>query len=475
MLIRKNTKAFKTILEIISTCQHRGDREKLIRLYIAKAGHTVLDRIAVEGMGDAALFYEMNYQTVLNSLRSSNHQLHVSDEIPGVYFFRSNSNKAWDETPFEFDEAIKKELSALPELPVLRKKEKLQKSVIQIGKSKAASTGKKEKAELKKSAITIPEKGPRQPNYKLRHKIHFSDLDKIIFRQPQGTRQDILDYYNKIAEYILPYLKDRPLFIRSQLGKGQPPIELSVEGLFKDNPGQLPEWVQSTTLSVAGEKRKMLLCNDKEHLLFYVGMGCLEFSPCHSRIKSVHSPDYLVLVIDSPDEEGAKLTEVAAATGDILKGLQLPSFLKTDGMSGLHAYVPLDSKSTFETSRMVAEYICKLVALKIPDRVSLKGIDGYIYGRVLLDASVNMEGANVVAPYSLVADDAATVATPLCWDEPKMSATVGSGAETWLELKEKIFKRIKQAGDPFKALFKKKQSADSLLDRLEKNYAFLFP
>src|SRR5687768_7756501 len=125
MLIRKNTKAFKTILEIVSVCQSRVDREKLIRLYITKAGHSVNERINVEAIqGDAALFYEMNYQSVLNNLQSPNHQLHVSDETPGIYFFHSTSNKVWDETPFEFDEEIKKEFSSLPELPVLRKKEK---------------------------------------------------------------------------------------------------------------------------------------------------------------------------------------------------------------------------------------------------------------------------------------------------------------------------------------------------------------
>lgn len=96
MLIRKNTKAFKTIAEIILACQQRVDREKFIRLYITKAGHTVHDRISVEGIqGDAALFYEMNYQSVLNNLQSSNHQLHASDEIPGIYFFRSASNKTF--------------------------------------------------------------------------------------------------------------------------------------------------------------------------------------------------------------------------------------------------------------------------------------------------------------------------------------------------------------------------------------------
>ena len=469
MLIRKNTKAFKTILEIISACQGRPNREKLIRLYITRAGHSINDRISVEGIqGDAALFYEMNYQSVLNNLQSSSHQLHISDEIPGIYFFHSSSNKVWDETPFEFDEAIKKEFSSLPELPMVRKKEKPEKFVFSTGKSKAESEGKKEKAGPKKAAPIVSEKGPRQPGYKLRHKIHFTDLDKVIFRDPQLAKQDILDYYNKIAEYILPYLKDRPLWTRLQSGKGQPPVELMVEELFNEDTEQLPDWIQSTMVSKGKEKKKMLLCNDKEHLLFYVEMGCVEFCPYHSRTKSIDFPDYIVLAFDSPDTELEKAADVMSAVSVVLKGLQLPSFFKTDGMSGLHVYIPLDSKSTFDTTRQVADYVSKLIALKMPERISLNGTDEYVYGRVSLDASNNKKGAGVVAPFSLVASETVAIATPLSSDP----AAEKLHQEPFSE--EKILKRLKQEGDSFQTLFKKKVNADTLLDRLEKNYAFLF-
>ena len=476
MLIRKNTKTFKTILEIISRCQGRVDREKLIRLYITRAGHSISDRISVEGIqGDAALFYEMNYQSVMNNLQSPSHQLHISDEISGIYFFHSSSNKVWDETPFEFDEAIKKEFSSLPELPIVRKKEKPEKFVFPTGKSiadsggkKSEAGGKKERLSPKKAAAVVPEKGPRQPGYKLRHKIHFTDLEKVVFRDPHLTKQDILDYYNKVAEYILPYLKDRPLWTRLQSGKGQAPVELSVEELFNEDRELLPDWVQSMMISKGKEKKKMLLCNDKEHLLLYVEMGCVEFCPYHSRTKSIDLPDYIILALNSPDAELEKATDVVSALSVVLEGLQLPSFFTSDGISGLHVYIPLDSKSAFDTALKVAVYIARLIALKMPERISLNGADDYGYGRVSLDASINRKGAGVVAPYSLVASEAVSVATPL----PRDSVADMLHQEPFNE--EKILKSLKQNGDPFQTLFKKKVNADGLLDRLEKNYAFLF-
>ena len=486
MLIRKNTKAFKTILEIITACRDRQDREQLIRMFITKAGDTIRERINVEGIqGEAALFYEMNYQAVLGNLKSSNHQLHHSDEIHGVYFFRSTSNKVWDETPFEFDEAIKKEFGSLPELPALRKKAKAEKFVFPAPKvkseSKAAPKTKSDsrpaqekKAPRKEKTETNKEKSepksarvvalwPKQPDYKLKQEIHFTGLERITLRQAQLTKKNVLDYYDKIAEYLLPYLKDRPLVIRLHRDGQQGSASTTLDSLQKNSAEEIPTWIRTAK---AG-KEQLLLCNDREHLLFYVQIGCLEFHAAHSRIKSLHAPDYLILAIESPDYELAKAVDVVLAAKEILTALQLPSFAKTDGVSGLHIYVPLDAKSDFDAGKQAAEYLCKLVRLKIPDRVTLKGSDAPAFGKVSLDCQINEQGKGVVAPYSLVTQSA-NVATPLLWEE----VNEGLKAEDFNH--ERIFKRLKEEGDPFETLLKKKVNADELLQSLETNYSFLF-
>lgn len=469
MLIRKNTKAFKTISEIIRVCQGRADREKLVRLYITKAGHSIQDRISVEGIqGEAGLFYEMNYQAVLNNLTSSSHQLQVSDDIPGIYFFHSSSNKVWDETPFEFDEAVKKEFSALPELPLVRKKAKAEKFVFPVPQPKkpAPVPPKKEKAAPARVARAV-EQGPKQPGYKLKHKIFFTDLEKVIFRQPQATRRDVLDYYNNMADYLLPYLKDRPQSIRLHSGNRQTNIATTREDLFPKNEQEIPDWIYTATISRGKVQDRLLLCNDKDHLLFYVQAGGLEFSPSLSRVRSLERPDVMIIAIDSPESHLAKAVEVALVAKEILSGLRLPAFVKTDGMSGLHIYIPLDSKSEFEASRKAAEYICKLISLKIPDKVAFKELDAG-YGKVSLDYSANAEGKSVIAPYSLVSRESAIVTAPLLWEEVRP----GLLAEDFTP--ETIFKRLKQKGDPFEGLFSKKINADALLEQLDKHYSFMF-
>lgn len=467
MIIRKNTKAFKTIAAIITACQERPDREKLIRLYITKAGHTVKDRISVEGIqGDTGLFYEMNYQTVLNSLKSANHQLYQSDDVPGIYFFHSTSNKTWDETPFEFDEAIKKDFSALPDLPIVRKKDKPEKFVFSRPDVKEKSQPvKKEKAAHKK-ADSIPDKGPKQPGYKLKHKIHFTDLERIVIRQPRLSKEGILNYYNGIAEYILPYQKDRPQLIHVHSNDTRTIKCRSLEDLTR-NHVQVPDWLQTTSASKSRTPGHLLLCNDKEHLLFYAEIGCLEFWSGHARTKSPESPDYIVIDIESPASFDQTI-DVAQIANRVLSGLQLPSFVKTNGMSGLHIYIPLDSKSEFEASKKAAEYICKLIRLKIPDLVALQGSDDNSYGKVSLEYMLNQTGADVVVPYSLIPGEGTTVATPLLWEEVK------EGLRPEAFNHETIFTRLRKTGDPFEVFFKKKVNADVLLERMENNYAFLF-
>lgn len=468
MLVRKNTKAYKTILQLITACQDRADRDKLVRLYITKAGDSLAHRISIEGIeGDAALFYEMTYQTVLNNLRSSDHQLQVNDEIPGVYYFHSSSNKVWDETPFEFDEAIRREFASLPELPIVRKKEASKKFVLPSPEPKpTAASPKKEKAPRPAKVAKTVDKGPKQPDFRVKHPIHFENLDKLIFRQAKVTKRDVLEYYDKLAEYLLPWLKDRPLSVRLQ-GEGSKVMELTVETLFKDEADDMPEWVKTTPGSTGKKESRLLFCGDKEHLLLYVERGCLEFIPSHARMKEVTSPDYIVIHVDSPDSGLEKAIAVALTGKDILEGLNLPSFIKTDAASGFHIYVPLDSKSDHETGQRVAEYICKLIRLKIPDVITLKGVTGYVYGKVSLDYTLNQEGKGIIAPYSLVSGQSPIVSTPLLWEE----VAEGLRAEDFDH--RSIFERLQQVDDPFGSIFKKKISAADLLQKMEEHYGFL--
>jgi bifunctional non-homologous end joining protein LigD len=262
-------------------------------------------------------------------------------------------------------------------------------------------------------------------------------------------------------------LKDRPQLIRLQEAGGRSVSYASLNSLAQDYREALPHWIQ-TASALKDKSESLLLCNDKDHLLLYAEIGYVEFNPRHSRTKLPGYPDYIIITIDSAESEFSKVVDVALIVRDVLTGLKLPSFVKTDGVSGLHIYIPLDAKSDFVTCKNVGEYICKLINLKIPALVSLEGSEGNSFGKIILNYSVNEDGRAVVAPYSLVNGQSPNVATPLLWDN--LNQDIQPDQFNY----QTIFKRLKQNGDPFAVLFRKKMDAQALLEMLDSNYSFLF-
>jgi bifunctional non-homologous end joining protein LigD len=464
MLIRRNTKAFKSINEIVSVCQTRADRQELVRLYITKAGQSVADMISIGGsQSEAAFFYDLNYHAIANNLKSSTHQLYQSDEIPGLYFFHSTLSKDWDETPFEFDVKVKELFATLPELPATRQKGKHADFVLPDHTAKPTGKQPDKPKVVEKKATMFIDRGPKQPDYKLKKSIEFTDLERVVFRNPQISKKDVLHFYNKISEYLLPYLKDRPHLVRMQSDMKMSSAFRNLEVLPKLSSDGDPDWIQSVEDS-NGET--MFLANDKEHLLYYVQSGCVEFVPCHSRKNALASPDYMIIGVDPGSDFISAVNVVLMAKG-ILDGLKLPSFIKTDARSGFHIYIPLDSKSEYDSCSEAAELICRLIRLKDPSHVTLKGDIDQSYGKVMLDYSLNEEGVGVICPYSLASGGPATIATPLLWEE----VTEELHIEDYNY--DMIFNRLKKVGDPFEELYSKKINADTILERLQEHYSFL--
>src|SRR5690606_31068013 len=129
----------------------------------------------------------MNYQTILSNLDSANHQLHVSDDVAGIYFFHSTSNKAWDEAPFEFDEAILEEFNSLQELPAVRKKEKVEKYVFPTPANKQQTSERKKTHTAAKKYVRKKPKGSEQSRFKRKQDIIITNLEKTVYRKDNVT------------------------------------------------------------------------------------------------------------------------------------------------------------------------------------------------------------------------------------------------------------------------------------------------
>lgn len=304
-----------------------------------------------------------------------------------------------------------------------------------------------------------------QPDFTLKHPLTFSQLNKVLFPDLKLTKLDILTYYDSLSEHILPYMIDRPQFLRWHRGDIKKSIyNKSITRLRKETGMHIPSWVEVVKLPSVTyqEQREYIVCADKDHLLFLIQTGCIELSPWHSIITSLDYPDYVVIDLDPVDISFNDVVEVALAAKEVLDVMELPSFLKTSGSKGMHIYIPLDAKTDYTTSREFCHLVCQVIHKRIPEITSLNRLPEHRRGKVYLDYLQNSFGKTIAAPYCIRPNEFAGVATPLYWEDLNSSFNV-SDFNYYT-----ILNRLKDKGDPFEKLFHQVVNAGEKLSMFKK-------
>ncbi len=270
----------------------------------------------------------------------------------------------------------------------------------------------------------------------------FSHLDKLYWKEDKITKGDLIHYYQKMAPYLLPYLKNRPLVMKRF------PEGIDGENFFqKQAPQNLPSFVK--TVKIKHETREILyiVCQNLETLLYVVNLGTIELHPFHSRLKNFEKPDYAVLDLDPENVPFDAIVEVALVIHELLK--KVPHFIKTSGARGMHIYLPLQAKYTYEQSVNFAKIIAFKAFEKLPKIISLERKPVKRQKRVYIDYLQNHFGQTIVAPYSVRGKPQATVSTPLSWDEIK------PGLDPKKFTIDTLPKRVTKKGDLFLPVLEK--------------------
>ncbi len=273
------------------------------------------------------------------------------------------------------------------------------------------------------------------------HSLKFTNLDKVLWPAEGYTKRDIIRYYHQVAGYMLPYLKNRPQSLnRFPDGIGAP-------GFYqKDVTGKVPDWITKYPYTVKGERKRKhyMLCNNEAALLYMVNLGVIDLNPWSSSVHSPDQPDWCILDLD-PDTGNTfeQVVQTARVIHDILAALKVPSCCKTSGSTGLHIYIPLAAKYTYEQSQLFARWIAVNAAGQL-DFTSTERMTGKRRGKVYIDYLQNRPAATVAAPYSLRPKPGATVSMPLHWEE------VGRNLRMEDFNIENAFARLKSEGDLFK-------------------------
>jgi len=252
------------------------------------------------------------------------------------------------------------------------------------------------------------------------HELKFNHVTKLYWPEDKITKGQMLNYYYKVGEYMMPYLKDRPMSLNRFPGG------IHGQSFYQKNvTDKAPDWAKTFDhVTDEGKVTKYLVGTDEASLLWMASLGCIEINPWFSRAETPDNPDYCVIDLDPDKHTYDQVVEAARITKDILDAIDVPSYPKTSGSTGMHIYIPLEGKYTYQQSQLFANIIVKLVHKQIPDYTSLERSIAARNGKMYLDFLQNRPGATIAGPYSLRPKPGATVSTPLSWDEVKPGLTI---------------------------------------------------
>jgi bifunctional non-homologous end joining protein LigD len=319
----------------------------------------------------------------------------------------------------------------------------------------------------------------------------FSNLDKVFWNKtqehPQFTKNDLIDYYDKIADWLLPYLKDRPLSLSRY------PDGITGRSFYHKNwDNEKPEYVNSVQVYSKSKEAiiNYLLCNNKDTLLWLANLGCIEMHPWYSRINDynictdsnmlyedkcgLNYPDFIVFDLDpyiySGKEKKAQEPEynvkafkatvdVAYNLEELFNALNIRSYIKSSGKTGLHIFVPIINSYTFEQTKSFAEVIGKILKKRHPQKITMDWDISKRNGRVFFDHNQNAKGKTIASIFSIRPTTSATVSMPINWEE---LCDILPTDFTMLNVSE----IVKKKGNPWKELLENRQDINKILQNV---------
>lgn len=252
-------------------------------------------------------------------------------------------------------------------------------------------------------------------------KLEFTHLDKVFFPKTKTTKGDLIEYYRSVADYILPYLKDRPHSLNRHPGG------INGESFYQKNNPHLPAWVPHVDIYSESndENLRWVVGGDLDTLLYMVQLGCIEINPWNSRVGHLKKPDWLVMDLDPEGISFEQVVAVALTTKEVCGELKVSSYPKTSGKTGIHVYIPLGAKYSYDQTKNLAHLIALEVNKRQPKITSVERMPEKRRRKIYVDFLQNRQGQTLAAPYSVRPTPDASVSMPLHWDEvtPGLSPT----------------------------------------------------
>jgi bifunctional non-homologous end joining protein LigD len=290
-------------------------------------------------------------------------------------------------------------------------------------------------------------------------KLSLTNLDKVLYPATGFTKGQVVDYYVRVAPYLVPHLAGRPLTMKRYPGG------VEQEFFFEKNaPKHRPDWVKTAPVWSEGNKRTInyLLANDLPTLVWIANLASIELHPSLSLAADIATPTMIVFDLDpGPPANIVQCAQVGLWVRDIFDHFGLQSFPKTSGSKGLQIYVPLNTKTTYEQTKSFAHALARLLEHEHPELVVSDMKKAVRTNKVFVDWSQNDQHKTTISVYSLRAREHPTVSTPVTWEEVEHSLKKKDAGRLVFEAKD-VLARVEKLGDLFEPVQKLKQKLPQL-------------
>lgn len=278
-----------------------------------------------------------------------------------------------------------------------------------------------------------------------------SNLDKVLWPEDGYTKGEMINYYVRIAPYLIPHLSQRPLVLTRY------PNGISGKSFYQKNaPDYLPEWISTYPWYSSDSDRviNFILAEETATLAWLANQACLEMHPWLSRIGSIDYPDFAVIDLDpSPGSKYQDVIDIALAVKQLLDSLKLRSYPKTSGSLGLHIYIPLENRYTYEEIRRFTQTMAAMVCNVLPQIATIERTVNRRGTKVYVDYLQNVQGKTLSSVYSIRPRRGAPVSTPLLWEEVPYVKPADFTIRN-------ILARVEAEGDLFASVLSDHQSLD---------------
>jgi bifunctional non-homologous end joining protein LigD len=280
-------------------------------------------------------------------------------------------------------------------------------------------------------------------------RLAIRNLDRVVFPQTGTTKGELLDYYIRVGDVMLPHLRERLLHMhRYPEGVAGPRF------WQKGCPEHRPEWLPTVPVWSRDKRANIDFCvvNELAALLWAVNIGSIELHTSLHLRSDLHRPTTLAFDLDPGEGVGLlECCQVALRLRELLATLNHECLVKTSGSKGLQVYVPVRAGATYAETKTVARKVAEVLEAETPQAVVSRMSRALRAGKVFIDWSQNTEHKSMVCAYSVRAKLRPTVSTPLQWNEVQRALDRGDAAALAVEMGD-VLERVGQHGDLFAPL-----------------------